>query len=50
MVLMPGDLVGNDWKHNLQHECFINKQKYLDKYKERRKDIIVEAIKEAKLD
>ena len=43
MVLMPGDLVGNDWKHNLQHECFTDKENYLKKYKDRREHIIKEA-------
>ena len=25
MVLMPGDLVGDEWEHNLQHECFTDR-------------------------
>ena len=43
MVLMPGDCVGDDWKHNLQHECFTDKVSYLKKYKDRRESIIEEA-------
>ena len=42
MVLMPGDCVGDDWKHNLQHECFTDKVGYLKKYKDRRESIIEE--------
>lgn len=43
MVLMPGDSVDDDWKHNLQHECFTDKELYLKKYKDRRELIIKEA-------
>ena len=42
MVLMPGDLVGDEWEHNLQHECFTDRVSYLKKYKDRRKHIIKE--------
>ena len=44
VVLMPGDWVDGDWKQNLQHECFTNKQKYLDDYKERRKSTIKQTL------
>jgi len=43
IVLTPGDSVNGEWKHNLQHECFTDKQNYLKKYKERRRDILKEA-------
>ena len=47
---MPGDSVGGDWKHNLQHECFTDKVGYLKKYKDRREDIIKTLSKIEKVD
>tara|TARA_A100001201_G_scaffold59648_1_gene57104 strand:- start:52 stop:1593 length:1542 start_codon:yes stop_codon:yes gene_type:complete len=49
IVLMPGDSVYDDWKDNLQQECFTDKKNYLTKYKERREQIIEESLSKIKL-